>query len=80
MHAWCALWPWNWTKDKRAPDRLIHWLRTLVDGGVLTKEAHLRAQPAAAMDAGQVPHSFRAAVQAAKALGQACYVTQDVAD
>ena len=38
MHAWCALWPWKWTKDKRAPDRLIHWLRTLVDGGVLTKE------------------------------------------
>lgn len=38
MHAWGTLWPWQWTKDKRAPDRLIHWLRALVDGGVLTKD------------------------------------------
>ncbi len=38
MHAWAALWPWRWTKDKRAPDRLIQWLRSLVDGGVLTKD------------------------------------------
>ncbi len=38
MHAWGALWPWRWTKDKRAPDKLKHWLRTLVDGGMLTKE------------------------------------------
>ncbi|DBA97091.1 TPA: hypothetical protein ACH3X1_014861 [Trebouxia sp. C0004] len=37
MHAWGALWPWRWTKDKRAPDRLMHWLRSLVDG-VLTKD------------------------------------------
>ncbi len=38
MHAWAALLPWRWTKDKRAPDRLMQWLRSLVDGGVLTKD------------------------------------------